>query len=72
MIRFFRILIDNLPGGMGIVGTVVCLFCGAISGQGFASVAAISPMIIKSMEKDGYPPCCNRRFGPYGGCILHR
>jgi C4-dicarboxylate transporter DctM subunit len=54
MIRFFRVLIGNLPGGMGIVGTVVCLFWGAVSGSGPASVAAIGPLIIKGMEEDGY------------------
>lgn len=54
MIRFFRVLIGGLPGGMGLVGTVVCLFWGAVSGSGPASVAAIGPMIVKSMEEDGY------------------
>ena len=55
MIRFFRVLIGGLPGGMGVVGTVVCLFWGAVSGSGPASVAAIGPLIIKSMAEDGYP-----------------
>ncbi|SOC05542.1 TRAP transporter large permease [Rhodobacter maris] len=55
MIRFFRVLIGKVPGGMGLVGTVVCLFWGAVSGSGPASVAAIGPMIIKGMEEDGYP-----------------
>ncbi len=55
MIRFFRVLIGGLPGGMGVVGTVVCLFWGAVSGSGPASVAAIGPMIVKGMEEDGYP-----------------
>ncbi|WP_163001254.1 TRAP transporter large permease [Pannonibacter phragmitetus] len=55
MIRFFRVLIGGLPGGMGIVGTTVCLFWGAVSGSGPASVAAIGPLIIKGMEEDGYP-----------------
>lgn len=54
MIRFFRVLVGDLPGGMGVVGTVVCLFWGAVSGSGPASVAAIGPMIIKGMEEDGY------------------
>lgn len=54
MIRFFRVLMGGLPGGMGIVGTVVCLFWGAVSGSGPASVAAIGPLIIKGMEEDGY------------------
>ncbi len=56
MIRFFRILVGGLPGGMGVVGTVVCLFWGAVSGSGPASVAAIGPLIIKGMEEDGYSP----------------
>ncbi len=54
LIRFFRVLIGGLPGGMGVVGTVVCLFWGAVSGSGPASVAAIGPLIIRSMEEDGY------------------
>lgn len=54
MIRFFRVAVGGLPGGMGMVGTVVCLFWGAVSGSGPASVAAIGPMIIKGMEEDGY------------------
>lgn len=54
MIRFFRVLVGRLPGGMGVVGTVVCLFWGAVSGSGPASVAAIGPLIIKSMEQAGY------------------
>ena len=55
MIGFFRVLIGSLPGGMGVVGTVVCLFWGAVSGSGPASVAAIGPLIIKGMAEDGYP-----------------
>lgn len=54
-IRFFRVLIGGLPGGMGVVGTIVCLFWGAVSGSGPASVAAIGPLIIKGMHEDGYP-----------------
>ncbi|SIO00713.1 C4-dicarboxylate transporter, DctM subunit [Rhodovulum sp. ES.010] len=54
MIRFFRVLVGAMPGGMGVVGTVVCLFWGAVSGSGPASVAAIGPMIVKGMEEDGY------------------
>lgn len=55
MIRFFRVLIGSLPGGMGVVGVVVGLFWGAVSGSGPASVAAIGPMIIRGMTEDGYP-----------------
>src|SRR6056297_1496717 len=54
MIRFFRVLVGSTPGGMGVDGTVVCLFWGAVSGSGPASVAAMGPMIIKGMEEDGY------------------
>lgn len=54
LIDFFRSLIGNAPGGMGLVGTVMCLFWGAVSGSGPASVAAIGPLVIRSMEEDGY------------------
>ena len=54
MIGFFRVLVGRLPGGMGVVGTVVCLFWGAVSGSGPASVAAIGPLVIRSMAEDGY------------------
>ena len=54
MIRFFRILMGSLPGGMGVVGVVVGLFWGAVSGSGPASVAAIGPMIMRGMTEDGY------------------
>lgn len=54
MIRFFRILIGSMPGGMGVVGVVVSLFWGAVSGSGPASVAAIGPMIMRGMTEDGY------------------
>ncbi|WP_110677020.1 TRAP transporter large permease [Salinicola sp. RZ23] len=54
MINFFRTLVGGLPGGMGLVGTVVCLFWGAVSGSGPASVAAIGPLIIRGMVADGY------------------
>lgn len=54
MILFFRVLVEKLPGNMGMVGTVVCLFWGSVSGSGPASVAAIGPLIIKGMVEDGY------------------
>ena len=54
MIRFFRVLVGRLPGGTGVVGTVVCLFWGAVSGSGPASVAAIGPLVIRAMAEDGY------------------
>ncbi len=54
MIAFFRILVEKLPGSMGLVGTVVCLFWGAVSGSGPASVAAIGPLIITGMVEEGY------------------
>ena len=54
MIRFFRVVVGRLPGGTGVVGTVVCLFWGAVSGSGPASVAAIGPLVIRAMAEDGY------------------
>ncbi|MFW5679034.1 MAG: TRAP transporter large permease [Pseudomonadota bacterium] len=56
MLDFFRVAMGGLPGGMGVVGTVVCLFWGSVSGSGPASVAAIGPLIVRGMTDDGYHP----------------
>lgn len=50
-IRFFGVLVGGLPGGMGVVGTVVCLFWGSVSGSGPASVAAIGPLVIRGRQR---------------------
>lgn len=44
----------DFPGGLGIAGIVACMFFGAVSGSGPATVAAIGAIIIPAMLNRGY------------------
>ncbi|WP_343563547.1 TRAP transporter large permease [Kiloniella sp. b19] len=55
LLRFVNIFIGHLRGGLGVVATVSCALIGAISGSGLTGVAAIGPLLIPEMEKQGYP-----------------
>ena len=43
-------LIGNVPGGLGMVAAVACVFFGAISGSGPATLAAIGGIMIPEMH----------------------
>jgi C4-dicarboxylate transporter, DctM subunit len=47
-------MLGNTTGGLGTVTVVACLFFGAISGSGPATVAAIGGIMIPYMVKAGY------------------
>lgn len=47
-------LVGNTTGGLGTVTVIACLFFGAISGSGPATVAAIGGIMIPYMVKAGY------------------
>ncbi|MBE1284178.1 MAG: TRAP transporter large permease subunit [Rhodobacteraceae bacterium] len=55
LLNFVNIFIGHLRGGLGVVATVSCALIGAISGSGLTGVAAIGPLLIPEMEKQGYP-----------------
>ena len=44
----------GLHGGMGLTAIVTCMFFGAISGSGPATVAAIGALTIPAMVERGY------------------
>lgn len=44
----------DFPGGLGIAGIVACMFFGAVSGSGPATVAAIGTVILPAMLNRGY------------------
>ncbi|SHF47680.1 C4-dicarboxylate transporter, DctM subunit [Desulforamulus putei DSM 12395] len=48
------VLVGRFPGGLAMVTVATCMFFGAISGSGPATVAAIGMMIIPEMVKAGY------------------
>ena len=47
-------MVGNTTGGLGTVTVIACLFFGAISGSGPATVAAIGGIMIPFMVKAGY------------------
>ena len=55
LLRFVNIFVGHLRGGLGVVATFSCAIIGAISGSGLTGVAAIAPLLIPEMEKQGYP-----------------
>ena len=55
LLRFVNIFVGHLRGGLGVVATICCALIGAISGSGMTGVAAVGPLLIPEMEKQGYP-----------------
>ncbi|MGB0848056.1 MAG: TRAP transporter large permease [Thiolinea sp.] len=55
LLRFVNIFVGHVRGGLGVVATVSCAIIGAISGSGLTGVAAVGPLLIPEMEKQGYP-----------------
>ncbi len=55
LLRLVNVFIGHIRGGLGVVATVSCAIIGAISGSGLTGVAAIGPLLIPEMAKQGYP-----------------
>ena len=54
MVEVANSLVGNTYGGLGSVTIISCLFFGAISGSGPATVAAIGSIMIPYMVRNGY------------------
>lgn len=54
LIKFSDALLGWLPGGLGMVAILTCMFFAAISGSGPATVAAVGGIMIPEMVKAGY------------------
>lgn len=62
-----------MPGSLGIVSVMSCMFFAALSGSAPATVAAIGSIMIPTMIDDGYPPGFAAALCAAGGvigCIL--
>ena len=58
-----------LPGSLGVVTVVACMFFAAISGSAPATVAAIGGIMIPQMIDDGYPAGFSAALAASGGII---
>jgi tripartite ATP-independent transporter DctM subunit len=54
LVNLASLLVGPVPGGLAIVGVVVCVFFGGISGSGPADAAAIGAVLIPAMIAKGY------------------
>lgn len=54
LFEFFQYFIGGIPGGLPMTVVVTCLFYGAISGSGPATVAAVGAMALPLMVSLGY------------------
>ncbi len=54
LINFVRSLVGWIKGALGAIMVLVCLLFGAISGSFMATIAAIGPIMLPEMEKEGY------------------
>ncbi|WP_324716129.1 TRAP transporter large permease [Carboxydochorda subterranea] len=54
IVRFVKLLVGQAVGGLAVVTVLVGMFWGAVSGSGPASVAALGPILIPAMGKEGY------------------
>jgi len=51
-----RVLFGRYNAGLAIIAVATCMFFGAISGSGPATVAAVGSILLPAMAKDGYRP----------------
>ena len=58
-----------MPGSLGVVTVIACMFFAAISGSAPATVAAIGGLLIPQMIDDGYPAGFAAALAASGGII---
>lgn len=71
LVDFFKSLMGNVTGKLGIICVVTSAFFAAISGSGAATVACIGGILVPSMVKENYDKaystslaCCAGALGP--------
>lgn len=69
LVGIARSVVGRIPGGLGMVASVACVFFGAISGSGPATLAAIGGIMIPNMVKAGYPIAWAAALCATAGCI---
>ena len=69
LVNVAKSLIGNVPGGLGMVAAVACVFFGAISGSGPATLAAIGGIMIPEMVAAGYSAAWSAALCATAGCI---
>ncbi len=55
ILAFARSLVGHVRGGLGQVGVISSVVMAGVSGSAVADAAAVGPLLIRSMKKEGYP-----------------
>ena len=55
LFNFFAYFVGRFPGGVPCAVILTCLFYGAISGSGMATLSCIGSIMLPRMEQAGYP-----------------
>jgi TRAP-type transport system large permease protein len=55
ILAFARALVGHVRGGLGQVGVISSVVMAGVSGSAVADAAAVGPLLIRSMKKEGYP-----------------
>lgn len=69
LLKVFQVTLGNLPGGLGVVTIVTCMFFAAISGSGPGTVAAVGGLMIPAMLRAGYSPGYAGAVAASGGTL---
>lgn len=69
LINFAKCAVGWIPGSLGMVAVLACMFFAALSGSGPATVAAIGGIMLPSMIDDGYPVGFSTALICSAGCI---
>src|SRR5690606_1815831 len=55
ILTFARALVGHVRGGLGQVSVVSSVVMAGVSGSAVADAAAVGPLLIRSMKREGYP-----------------
>ena len=69
LINFAKAAVGWIPGSLGMVAVLACMFFAALSGSGPATVAAIGGIMLPSMIDEGYPVGFSTALICSAGCI---
>lgn len=73
MVEFFDSLLGHIPGGMLLTVVGFCTFFAAMTGSGYATIAAIGTMMLPQMKEAGYSARLRTGIivcaGQLGNCI---
>lgn len=55
IVRFAQLIVGSVRGGLAYVDILANMLLAGVSGSAVADAAAVGPILIPAMEKDGYP-----------------